>query len=434
MKDLIAKDNDFIEVKTDSETFKGVLMPNSNNQTLFLKLDSGYNIGISRNKIKNMKIIKKYKEKKEQTSNLKFKKDLPLICILHTGGTVASRVDYTTGGVSPKFSPQELIEMFPEIEKIANIKSRLIANIWSQDMRFSHYNLIAKEIAKEIKNNIKGVIITQGTDTLGYTAAALAFILEDLNIPVILVGAQRSSDRGSTDAAVNLICAAHFIAKTDFSEVAICMHESMNDDSCLILPACKTRKMHTSRRDAFKVVNTKPWARVNKNRNIEFLKHDYKKTDKNRKLKLKLFKDNIKVAILKQHVNMFAEQFLFYKDYNGLVIESTGLGCLPITKKDRYSEESEKILKTIKELVKNNVIVVEAAQTIFGRICLNVYEDQRNAQQIGVLGNYNDMLAETAFIKLAWLLSNFPKDQVKELITINLRGEISERTSEDFLE
>jgi len=376
MKNFKAKDNDFIEVKTTSEVFKGVLMPNSNQQTLFLKLESGYNIGISTKKIKNIKVIKKYKPKKEKTSSLKMKKNLPLIYILHTGGTVASRVDYETGGVSPKFSPQELVEMFPEIEKIANIKSRLITNIWSQDMRFYHYNLIAKEVAKEIKKGVKGVIITQGTDTLGYTGAALAFALEDLNIPVILVGAQRSSDRGSTDAAVNLICATHFIAKTDFSEVGICMHETMSDENCLILPACKTRKLHTSRRDAFKAVNTQPWARVNsKSGDVEFLKHDYKKIDKNRKLKLKLFKEDVKVGLIKQHTNMFAEQFLCYKNYNGLVIESTGLGCMPITKTDKYTEESDKILKAVKDLVKRGVIVVEAAQTIFGRICLTVYED-----------------------------------------------------------
>ena len=130
---------------------------------------------------------------------------------------------------------------------------------------------------------------------------------------------------------------------------------------------------------------------------------------------------------------MFSEQFSFYKNYNGLVIESTGLGCLPITKKDKYSEESARILKAIQELIKKGVTIVEATQTIFGRINLNVYEDQRIAQEIGILGNNSDMLAETTFIKLAWLLSNYPKDQVKELIGINLRGETSERTPEDFL-
>jgi len=89
-------------------------------------------------------------------------------------------------------------------------------------------------------------------------------MLENLNIPVILVGAQRSSDRGSSDAFLNLVCAAHFIAKVDFSGAGICMHEPSSDDSCLILPACKTRKMHTSRRDAFKAINGNIIAKINK--------------------------------------------------------------------------------------------------------------------------------------------------------------------------
>ncbi|MEK6835458.1 MAG: asparaginase domain-containing protein [Nanoarchaeota archaeon] len=226
---------DLVQVNTDKETFSGRLIPSVNPDTLVIKLNSGYNIGIKKSKIKKIILLKKFKQEKAKTQKIVYKKNLPTISILHTGGTLASRISYETGAVSAKFTAEEILEMFPELKDIANINSKLISNMFSEDMRFSHYNLIAKEIEKEVKKKVSGIIITHGTDTMHYTSAALSFILEDLGIPVILVGAQRSSDRGSSDSKLNLLCASYFITKTDFSGVAICMHESMSDNACLIL-------------------------------------------------------------------------------------------------------------------------------------------------------------------------------------------------------
>lgn len=428
---VIPKAGDFIKIEIKDDILEGTYMPNSNEERIILKLSSGYNIGVDRKKIKNIRIMKKYKEKTEKLPEVKHKTGLKNVVILHTGGTVSSSVSYETGGVIPKFTPKELINKFPEIENIVNIKnSRLIRNMFSEDMNFKHYNLIAKEILKESKN-VDGIIITHGTDTMHYTSAALSFILEDLNIPVILVGSQRSSDRGSSDAALNLICACHFIAKTDFSEVAICMHEDMSDNNCLILPGTKSRKLHTSRRDAFKAINTKPWARISKEGRIEFLKNDYRRVG-NRKLKLRLFKD-LKIGILRVHPNMHLDQFRFYNSYNGLVIEGTGLaGNIPINEIDEYTRENTKIYKELIKLAKK-IPIVATSQCIFGRVNMNVYSTGRKMQEAGLLGNLSDITTETAFIKLAWLLSNYNKKEIPRLIKENLRGEISERTEKDFL-
>lgn len=424
--------SDIVVIKTKDKEFKGVYMPSTTEGVEILKLDNGYNIGINKAEIVAVEIIEKAKEPKLVEAKKVVQDDnLPTITILHTGGTIASKVDYETGGTVSRFTPEEILSMFPEIKDYANIKSRLIKNMWSQDMRFNHYNLIAEEIKKELDSGVKGVIVTQGTDTMHYTSTALAFILEGLNSPVLLVGAQRSSDRGSSDAYMNLINAVYFIAHSDFGEVSICMHANSDDDYCHILPATKTRKLHTSRRDAFRSINTLPWAKVDYlNQKIEFLKDDYNKIIEDKKsnynLIVKPIKEDIKVAILKQHTNMYAEQFLFYKDYQGLVIESTGLGCLPMTEIDESTKESGNIFNAIQELIKFGVIVVEAPQTINGRLVMNVYSDQRKAQDIGVLGNFSDMTPATTFIKLAWLLSNYSVEETKKLITKNLRGEISE--------
>jgi glutamyl-tRNA(Gln) amidotransferase subunit D len=299
----------------------------------------------------------------------------------------------------------------------------------SENMRFAHYNLIAKEIQKEIKKGVAGVIVTHGTDTMHYTAAALSFILEDLPVPVILVGAQRSSDRGSTDASLNLICAARFIVNTDFSEVGICMHEGISDDSCVILPGLKSRKFHSSRRDAFKAINTRPWARIDKAGSITYMRKTYRQRNPDAKLKISLFNEELKVGILKIHTNMYASEFLAYKGFEGLVLELTGLGHAPTESYDEFTKEHMKIRKAIEEVAEKTVVVA-SAQTIYGRLDMDVYSPGRDLQTAGVLGHMSDMTTETTFIKLAWLLSNFPKEEVKSMIGKNLRGEISERIEE----
>lgn len=354
------------------------------------------------------------------------------ISILHTGGTIASKVS-KKGGVEAQYTAKEILDLYPEIKELANIRSRLVANILSENMNFSHYNLIAKEIKKEIAEGVDGIIITHGTDTLHYTSAALSFILENLPISVILVGAQRSSDRGSTDASLNLVSAVNFINKADFAEVAICMHATMEDTHCSILPASKTKKLHTSRRDAFKSINAKPYAFVYHDKGIDLLRKDFRKVNKKAKLNLKLFNPKIKVGILKTHPNMSAEEISFYKNFHGLILEGTGMGHAPIEKIDKFTSENKKILNEIKKLAKK-IPVVMASQCIFGRINMNVYAPGRKLQEIGVLGNLADMTAETAFIKLVWLLSNYKKPDIKDLMSENLRGEISDRTSAEFLE
>ncbi len=359
---------------------------------------------------------------------------MPNITILHTGGTIASKVDYKTGAVYSSFKPEDLIGMFPELAKIANFDSKLISNMWSDDLRFRHFSVIAEALEKEVKKGVEGIIIGMGTDNLAVASAALAFIIEQTPIPIILVGAQRSSDRGSSDAAMNLICAAEFIAKSDFSGVAICMHEKMDDKISAIMPACKTRKLHSSRRDAFKVVNDAIIARVNyETRKISFVKKDNEKKGK-RDLVIKPKMED-KVGLLKVHVNMFPEQFEVFKGYNGLIIEGTGLGHAPTSAPDKICEVHKKNLNAIKNMVKDGTIVVMTSQTIFGRVHMHVYSDGIDLLNVGVIPG-EDMLTETAFIKLAWLLGNYKdKEEIKRLVGTNLRGEINPRIEpEQYLE
>ncbi len=417
---------DEVDALTAEGSIKGRYIENPDKAFLTIKLSSGYNLSIERRKVKSITLIKKAAALNPEKTDIKQNKGLKTIAILHTGGTISSKVDYSTGAVNPHFTPDEIVALFPEIKDIANIRSRLIRNMASDDMRFAHYNIMAKEVEKEVKAGAEGVIITHGTDTMHYTSAALALALENLPIPVLLVGAQRSSDRGSSDAAMNLISACLFIAKTDFAGVAVCMHKGMDDKVCSILPGTNARKMHSSRRDAFRAVNAEPLAEADYNTgSVKMLHGSYKKRDSSLKLKVLPFDEKLKIGIAVSHPNMFASELLAFEGFDGLVLEGTGLGHFPIGEIDEYTKEHTKILKAIEKLAKKMPVVM-ALQTIYGRVDMNVYSPGRKLQDAGVFGNFSPMAPETAFVKLAWLLSNYPKD-VKKMFMENLCGEIVKR-------
>lgn len=331
---------------------------------------------------------------------------MPNISILHTGGTIASKVDYKTGAVVAKFEPEELYALYPELKDLADFNIVKVANIMSEDVDFDFINTLARAIKNEIKKGTQGIIITHGTDTLHYTSAALYFMLENPPIPIILVGAQRSSDRPSSDAGMNLICAAHFVTKSKYKGVGICMHQGMSDDFCIILPGNKARKMHTSRRDAFQ--SPEPIARVNYlTGNIEDLQGQKQRMQDSRvrmqdsrvrEFKLNFINKKIKVGLVKIHPDFDPELLNNYETYDGLVIEGTGLGHVP-----------KNCLPKIENLIKKGCRVVMASQTIFGRINMNVYSRGRELLALGVGGNYEDLPPESAFMKLVVELSRNKK-------------------------
>lgn len=426
------KQGDYVEVECSDESIQGILMPSSDDQKEYtvIKLSSGYNIGIHKRNIKGITLLEEKKQGKENNeenrSAIKQNEKLPKITILHTGGTIASKVDYESGAVNAKFSPDELLSLFPELSEIANIDSRLVANMLSENMNFLHYNSLANAIKEEIEKEAQGIIITHGTDTMHYTSAALSFMLENLNIPVILTGAQRSSDRGSSDASANIIAATAFAANSNFAGVAVCMHENEDDKNCIIIDGLHARKMHSSKRDAFKSVNREIIARVNyTNKKINYVKMP-EASKSEIPLVVKSFNPKIKIGILKVHPNM-SEDELDFKHFHGVLIEGTGLGHMPIEESDDYTKINKKIFKKLEELSKK-IPIAMASQAIFGRINMNVYSPGRALKKIGILGDGLDMTPETAFIKLAWLLSNFDGKQARKLYQENLRGEITERS------
>ncbi len=418
---------DKVEVETkDNQHFTGIVMPNETSSILFIKLSSGYNIGIEKKKISSIEVLEGFKtEKKDSKLEIKENNSLHTISILHTGGTIASQVDYRTGAVISKFTPQDLLMKFPEISNIANIRSKLIFQMFSEDMEAKHWSKLAGAVADEIKNGSDGVIITHGTDTMAFTSAALSFSLQNLPIPVLIVGAQRSSDRPSSDAAYNIIAAAKFIAGSDYSGVGICMHKNEDDNSCLIHAGVSVRKMHSSRRDAFRSINTKPVAEIDyKTGKINFIRKDYIKKDKDRKL---IFNDKFEanIAIVKMHPGFSYKELELYKKYKGLILEGTGLGHAPTNKLDEFTKDHPKLLESIKKMSQNTLIVM-TTQTVYGAVNMNVYSTGRDLLEAGVISG-NGTTTEAAFVKLSWVLAHHKLSDARREMQKNTVGENPER-------
>ena len=273
---------DIVKVETEDESFEGILMPRPEileKGIIVIKLNHGYNIGIEEKRIKKIDIIKKYGKKHEKSKiTLEHKKNLPNVSILSFGGTISSKVDYKTGGVYADYTAEDFVEMIPELKNIANLKAEKVMGIMSEDMSPEDWQLMARSIAKELNDsNVHGVVVTQGTDTLHFSTAAMSFFLRNLNKPVVFTAAQRSIDRGSSDAFSNLLCAVHAAAKFDGAAVVTCMHATSSDGFCILNRGTKVRKMHTSRRDAFRPINELPLAKVFEDGKIEILNENYAK-------------------------------------------------------------------------------------------------------------------------------------------------------------
>ena len=411
----------FIKVQKGQNTYQGILLKEDENY-LTIKLSSGYNANFKKN---NIEILEKKEIEKKAFSKTSVKIEhnlnLPIITLLHTGGTIASKIDYSTGAVSSKFSPEEILSLFPELQEIANIQAKLIGNMASDDMRFEHYNIMLEEIQKAVSEGSKGIIISHGTDTLHYTAAALHYALKNLPIPVILVGAQRSSDRASSDAFSNLQTAVKFIAEQEeqekkFRRVSICMHNSISDNSFVILDAINAKKMHSSRRDAFKQINFKPLAIIENNKTT-FSRDELKTSKPEEKLIISKYDTKLKIGFYKVHPHTFPQEISNLDFYDAIIFEATGLGHIPISQMDDFTKLHPKNLEELKKLISKGKKIVFGVQTVYGQTCLNVYSPGRVLKQTGILGNQLNLTTETLFIRTAHLLSldkeNFEKNWEK---------------------
>ena len=415
-----------IAVEKGSDTYEGIVMPNTGDPNLLvLKLENGYNVGldVSDVKIKKTGSMKPKPFTTKQKEFVKFDKSLPLVSLVTTGGTITSKIDYNTGAVKALMTPEEFVKKIPEIGSIANIDIVQPFAKMSEDMDHRDWITLAEEIAKQLNKGAVGAIVMHGTDILHYTSAALSFMLKTTK-PVVLVGSQRSSDRGSTDSAMNIVCAAH-AATSGIAEVGICMHATMNDDYCYFIRGTKVRKMHASRRDAFRPINDLPLAKITPSGSIEIMNENYKKRENAKAVADTKFEE--KVALQKVYPGSDPEilEYLASK-YKGIVLEATGFGHVPTQAKKSWIP----VIKKVSE----KIPVVIATQAIYGRVNADVYTNLRILFNETDAIPAEDMHPETAFVKLGFVLGHAKKiEEVRKMMLTNIAGEISARDLDAFL-
>lgn len=410
---------DVIKVTSKGKTYEGILIPRFGEGTaIIVKMKSGYNVGI---KVSADVSVERVGEGVKPTFASppipKQNPDLPHVVIMSTGGTIASRVDYRTGAVRSAISASDLYGVVPELSDIAKVDTEIVYSIYSENLTPQNWTELAQKVAQRIEQGVDGVVIAHGTDTMAYTSAALGFALQNLPVPVILVGAQRSSDRPSSDAATNLIGAVKAAGEAPFAEVGLAMHQTVSDRTIVVHRGTKVRKCHTSRRDTFKSINGFPIAKV-VDQQVTMQTNQYQKRDASKKLVLKPdFSE--KVALVKFYPGLDPAVIDFYveRGIKGILLEGSGLGHV-----------SKFCFDAIKNAVAHGVVVALASQCIWGRVNMNVYDTGRDLLGFGVVP-LEDMFPETALVKLMWALGQTvdPQEAVR-LLKTNVAGEFSPRT------
>ncbi|MCC6030105.1 MAG: Glu-tRNA(Gln) amidotransferase subunit GatD [Desulfurococcales archaeon] len=418
----------YIRFRYKNEILEGVVMPPyvfTDPDIIVVKLKNGYNIGVLYSEIKDLEIIEMKKPEAGSISSEKIvqRKDLPKIIVVGTGGTIASKIEYETGAVKPSTSVDELIEAIPEVLDIAYIESETLFNILSENMRPEYWEIIAERIYNYMRDETyKGVIVTHGTDTMSFTASAIAFAIQRKNIPIVFVGSQRSSDRPSSDAALNFIGAVITAVKAPFAESVIAMHHETSDTKIAVSRGVKTRKMHTSRRDTFRSINSRPLALVDPfKKDVELIEKEYIPRSKEEPILMNGF--DKKVALIYSYPGIDPEilEFLIEKKYRGIVIAGTGFGHVP-----------EYMIPVIRKAINNNIAVAVTSQTLYGRVNLSVYQTGREMLRAGVIP-CEDMLPETAYVKLSWTLYRTDNiESVRKIMLTNYVYEMNPRLTEDL--
>lgn len=331
---------------------------------------------------------------------------LPRILLLSTGGTIASRIDYRTGAVTPAVTAGELSASVPELGRIARVEPRILFSEYSENIEPVHWRRIASELDSAAGDGgeggrYAGAIVAHGTDTMQYTASYVSFALRGYPLPVAFVGSQRSSDRPSSDAALNLIAAARLIASGRAKRgVYVVMHMDGGDSAAACHLATRVRKCHTSRRDAFRTIGAAPAFVVRHDRGGEVEAPEGAGAGE--------APDYFGGAQYEPEI-VAGEGAVLVKCHPGydpaalghmieagrcraVIFEGTGLGHV-----------GRPLYPTVKRAAERGIFMGMTSQCVEGRVRMTVYESGRDLLAMGIVP-LGDMLAETALAKAVWAL------------------------------
>jgi len=409
-----------VEVVTLNGKFTGIVLPRSETADphhIVLKLRSGYNVGVAAGQITSM-AVQGRREAHYKIPEKEFPVDpkKPRVKLFGTGGTIASRRDYRTGAVIPAFSPGELYGSVPELADICNLETEKLYGVFSENMAPEQWIGTAQAIGREIEKGVQGIVIGHGTDTMHHTAAILSFMVQNSPVPIVMVGSQRSSDRPSSDAALNLMHSVKTAAESDIAEVMVCMFGPTSDVYGLLHRGTRVRKMHSSYRSTFRTVGDIPLAMVSRE-TITPLRQDTRPRRRDRQVTVNTAFEE-KVSIVYYYPNMKPDiiDSLIDNGYRGIVIAGTGLGHV-----------NKPLYPALKRAHEKSIAVYMTVQTLWGYVQMYVYDTGRDMMELGVVPGAN-MLPEVAYMKLGWALGQTDDlAKVREIMMTPIAGEITDR-------
>lgn len=382
----------------------------SRNGMATVKLTSGYNIGVPEGSLSRLGAPEPVVTKAPEVTQ---DQRLPVVSIVSTGGTIASRIDYRTGAVTSQFRATDILSAIPGLASLAQFRAVQLCNILSENMTPAIWQQLARAVHDEIKAGARGVLVTHGTDTMAYSAAALSFMLRT-PAPVVFVGSQRSADRPSSDNLMNGLCAAS-TALHGPGEVVVVMHASTSDDMCAIHRGTRVRKMHTSRRDAFETIGTDLLGTVSyPSLEVSLSGHALRRDSQELALHDRLSE---KCGIVWYYPGMDPAILSAWQGYDGIILAGTGLG-----------HTGTGFITRIRDIIADGTMVVMTSQCLHGRVCDRVYDTGRDLLDAGVIEG-EDMLPEVALVKLMWVLANSKdREEAGRMMTQSLVGEINRRS------
>jgi len=429
-----------VEAETTQGSFHGIILPRSetsDDRHIVLKLASGYNIGIHVETVTRLVEL----ARKEASYTIPEKKyprdpDKPFVKLFGTGGTIASRLDYRTGAVIPAFSPGELYGSVPELADYCNLETEKLYGIFSENMGPEQWIGLAKAVERRIREGVDGIVIGHGTDTMHHTAAILSFMLQNPPVPIVMVGSQRSSDRPSSDAALNLIHAVKAAGEGDIAEVMVCMFGPTSDQYGLLHRGARVRKMHSSYRSTFRTLSDRPLATISKDEIHPLCEGYHRRSFRTRGAEnrsprsraeamaefrvVPVFDDRI--TIVYYYPGMKADIFdaLIENGYKGIIIAGTGLGHV-----------NRPIYPALARAREAGVSVFMTVQTLWGYVQMYVYETGREIMGLGVQPLAN-MLPEVAYMKLGWTLGQTEDpEEISRIMTTPVAADMTAREPHD---
>ncbi len=332
------------------------------------------------------------------------------VCLITTGGTISSVYDSETRALRPGLSVEELIERLPKGMGNIEVIQRELYQLDSANAQPHHWQTLAstiKEVSEEIQD-LTGIVVTHGTDTMTYSAAAVSFMVQDFGKPIVFTGSQIPATVPWSDGPRNLLDAIRVAAFGDLGETCIVFNGEVHR-------ATRAKKVRANSYDAFDSMDPSP---------IGLLARDivlYEGRKKRDHTCIPRFDTRLddRVFLLKVFPGMPPQTLARIVDmgFHGIIVEGYGSGNIPTNE--------NALTGGILQAIDQGCFVVVSSQCAFGQADLSIYEVGRAAMEVGAMSAH-DMTSEAALVKLAWVLGHTKEsDRVKEMMGISYIGEMS---------